>query len=153
MTTPPDPSLPLPLVAASDEETKAHVFPNGAQPDVHTPVGVAFLWWSALLSVEKLSDIMPALCVDAADWGDWTGTRGLLDGWGMLQHPEMSSERPGLAYVRFIPYSGGTSARAFAEAELTDVQFLTVVEAEGRWWVWGLSRNQRPSAQDVGFPH
>lgn len=142
--------LPLPLETRTKEEVLAAFFPDG-EPDLSTPLGVAYMWWRALLDTDEQLSVLRFLTYHPPVWGNFTQVREELDGWAMAQHivrDEVSPES--IAHIRFIP-DPGTSARAFADAPLYDFQALTLVYVsdEVGWKVWGLSHNRMPSHAEV----
>lgn len=141
------PTGPLPLEAVADEAALEAFFPGGAEPDRATPVGAAYLWWSALLRLDEpgMAEALRTLSAVADDWGDYRQIADDLSGWSLAQRPLTCPEAPNtIAYVKFLPDTGH-SMRAFADAPLYDVMFLTMVRCEdGFWRAWRLSRNWVP---------
>lgn len=140
---------PLPLEIVSDEEAREAFF-DGAEPDRTTPLGAAFLWWTALQNLNEFRVAIENLSYSPADWGDYTSVAAELDGWLMMQNVRYCEDAPDqIAYVKFMPDSGW-SMRAFDEAPLGQAQILTLVATpDGCWYVWGVSKNYFPSANRV----
>ena len=144
-----DPEAPLPLEIVSSEQAMEGFFPDG-NPDPETPLGAAFLWWTALLDMNTYSAELKQLSYDPADWSDFRSTFDALDGWAMMQNVHYCDNAPDeIAYIKFTPDTG-FPMRAFAGAPLQRVQVLTLVSCPDRWWrVWGISENHFPSARRV----
>jgi predicted nucleic acid-binding protein len=146
----PEPTqLPLPIETRPDVDAAAAFFPDG-DPDPTTPLGAAFLWWAALLDLENLRTAIENLTWHPPSWNGFAEARAELEGWAMAQNVHPNEERPDqIAYVKLIPDSG-MSGVAFASAPLYDVQILTLVRCADGWWrVWGLSRNHKPSMDEI----
>jgi predicted nucleic acid-binding protein len=144
------PPTPLPLEIVSDNDAHNAFFPEGAEPDPTTPLGSAYLWWSALLNLDKYRVAIEDLSYNPADWGDYTSVAAELDGWSMMQNVLYCEDAPAqIVYVKFMPDTGW-SMRAFDEAPLEVAQILTLVNCPDSWWrVWGISKNYFPSANRV----
>jgi predicted nucleic acid-binding protein len=143
-------STPLPLEIVSGEAAHNAFFPDGAEPDLTTPLGSAYLWWAALLNLNEYRVALENLSYNPADWGDYTSVAAELDGWSMMQNVLYCEDAPAeIAYVKFMPDTGW-SMRAFDEAPLEVAQILTLVTcSDGCWRVWGISKNYFPSARRV----
>lgn len=143
-------SLPLPLEIVPDKEIYEAFFPDGAEPDRRTPLGAAFLWWSALLRRNEYRTALAELSYNPPDWSDYAAAEAELAGWALAQNV-IPSEDDEIAHLKFIP-SPEWSSRAFAAAPLPNVQVLTVTLChDGLWRVWGLSRNLIPTVQRVRY--
>lgn len=145
-------SLPasLPLEIVSKDDALNAFFPEGTSPDTTTPLGTAFMWWSALLDLDEYRVAIENLSYNPADWDGYTSVAAELSGWSMMQNVQLCKEAPEeIAYVKFMPDTGW-SMRAFADAPLEEAQILTLVSCPDGWWrVWGLSKNYFPSAARV----
>ena len=144
-----DPDAPLPLEIVAGEDAMLAFFPDG-EPTPETPLGAAFLWWTALLDIDECEAVLRYLSTNPGDWGDYRAIAETLDGWSMMQFVENCTEATdSIAYIKFMPDSGHTM-RAFGPVLLERVQVLTVVKCpDGCWRVWGLSENHFPSAATV----
>jgi hypothetical protein len=140
---------PLPLVIVGDDEALAAMFPGG-DPDPFTPLGAAYLWLVALRAIDEFRPTLETLSVNPAAWHGYSAIVETLNGWYLTQNIVYSVEAPDqLAFAKLIPGSG-SSMRAFGDAPLTEVRFLTMVRQSDRWWrVWGLTDGWTPSAADV----
>ncbi|MDL9948563.1 PIN domain-containing protein [Gordonia sp. ABSL11-1] len=139
--------MPLPLEATSDEEAMAAFFPDG-DPSWFTPLGAAWLWWSALLNLDEAEEAVRALTWVPDAW-DFQAVATELEDWAMMQFVDKCKDAPDeIAYVKLMP-STGHSMRSFGEGALSDVMVLTVIFDGDRWFVWGLSDNYFPSLDDV----
>ena len=97
--------LPLPLEIRPDHEVMAAVFPDG-DPTPLTPLGAAFLWWTALLGRDEGDAYRVALEKPSANRADWHGygsTAERLDGCPLAKNLIESDDRPGeVAYAKLI---------------------------------------------------
>lgn len=136
---------PLPLVITSDDAAHEGFF-GSSDPTPDTPVGAAYLWWSALLNLPEYRNAVENLSYRPADWGDYQSTAALLEGWALMSFPlERDEPADDIAAVKFMRDTGHPM-RAFGDAPLDEVMVLTLVlEADGWWRVWGLSQNHVPS--------
>ncbi|MFD6176831.1 MULTISPECIES: PIN domain-containing protein [unclassified Isoptericola] len=141
--------LPLPLEARTAAEAFAAFFPEG-EPSPSVPLGAAFLWWKALLDIDRYRMALDSLTLHPPAWDDFRQARADLDGWSMAQRVDQNDEHPELvAHVRFIPPTA-SSAQVFADAVLPEAHVLTLVRCDDGWWrAWGLSRNRYPSYAEV----
>ncbi|MEI6621834.1 MAG: hypothetical protein WCP28_08015, partial [Actinomycetes bacterium] len=141
--------IPLPLEIVPGGEAYAAFFPDG-EPDLATPLGAGFLWWSALLHRDQFLSELESLSYDADDWGDYEWAAAELEGRALLQGVRSCDDAPDeIAYLIFMPDSGH-AMRAFGEAPIADAWVLTVVRAkDGFWRAWGLSNNYYPSADRI----
>jgi len=147
-SVPDDLPTPLPLVIAPDDETHAAFFGDGeATPE--TPIGAAFLWWSALLNLDEFRTALERLSYNPADW-DYPTTQAHLSGWALASGLiERDEPHPQIAAAKFIRDTGW-SMQAFDDAPLDEVVVLTVVLCPDGWWrVWGMSKNHVPSNNRV----
>lgn len=143
-----DADMPPPLVIASPEDALAAFFPEG-EPTPETPLGAAFMWWSALLQQDKYQVAMRRLTWSPPAW-DFAQTAQDFDGWSMMQNVYPCDEAPDeIAYVRFMRGSGH-AMQAVGDAPLDEVYVLTVVACDDGWWrAWGYSKDYFPPAAQV----
>ncbi len=137
--------MPLPLEARSDKDALDAFFPNG-EPDLTTPLGVAYLWWLALDDIDTYANALKILTYDPDTWHDFTTAQRAFAGRSLAQNVHPYSEAPEHAvFVKFIP-GMETSVQAFGPAPFTDVLFLSLLydDASG-WKVWGFNEG-RPLA-------
>ena len=145
-----DPSYPIPLELKSYEETVQAFFPD-SPPDPASPLGAAFLWWSALPNKAEFLPALNALTFDPADWGDYERALQQLDGTGMMQFVDRCPDADDIAYVKFMP-NVDHPMRAFGAVPLERAQVLTLVLCPDGWWrAWGLSEDYFPPAARVKF--
>lgn len=142
------PDLPLPIEARATEDVHEALF-DDAGPDLATPLGAAYLWWTALLDIENCRTALENLTYEPSAWGDYVWARDSLDGWSMAQHTHPHPEAPDyVAMVKLVP-NIAASGQAFEDIPLSDVQFLILVHTGNIWLVWGLSTQRVPSLAEM----
>lgn len=138
---------PLPLMTVSAEESMEAFFPNG-EPDPSTPLGAAFLWWTALNKSEFVT-ALHNLTFHPPAWGDFDEPRARLSGCGLMQFVVPCPGDDTIAYVKFMP-NADHAMKAFGEVPLEQVHILTMVLCpDGLWRAWGLAENYFPTAAEV----
>lgn len=144
-----DPESPLPLEIVPGDDAMRAFFPDG-EPTPEAPLGAAFLWWKALLDIDRYEAALENLSANPDDWGDYRAIFAMLNGWAMMQYVDYCADAPDLiAYVKFMP-DPGHAMRAFGPAPLPHVKVLTLVQCrDGLWRAWGLSENHYPTAERV----
>ena len=140
---------PLPLEAVSHDQAMQAVFPSG-EPDAFSPLGAAYIWWSALLDKLNFLHELHVLTSYPPAWGDFEWALARLQDTGLMQFVERCLDDDHIAYVKFMPNVTG-AMRAFDEAPLEKLQILTMVRThpDGFWQAWGLSEDYYPSAAEV----
>lgn len=134
-----DETLPGPIMEeASDEEIALACFPPDGVPRVTDPLGVAFLWLSALDQNDL--DVLDILTWKLSAW-NLGEAREMVNGRGLKQKVEWPAEdgcaRDDIAYVCLVRGLGGVAWKGAFLGE-GDVVWLTTVKAKDRWFVWGI---------------
>lgn len=144
--------LPLPLEVWTDEEAESAFFPNG-EPDLGTPLGVAFLWWTALQDIDEYSKALRNLTYAPDAWDRFRDVSLALKGYSLAQNVHPYEEDPErVVFVKFLP-GLESSVRAFGPAEFENPQLLTLVlDPDGSWKVWGIRRDTPATYAEVVGP-
>lgn len=146
---PVDDQMPLPLAVRSDEETLEAFFPEG-EPDLGSPLGVAFMWWAALGDTDEYANALNNLTYCPEAWHGFKEARQEFAGRSLAQKVHPYDEAPEHAvFVKFVP-GLQENVQAFGPAQFTDVLFLVLVlDGGGAWKVWGFSRHRPPAYAEI----
>ena len=140
---------PLPLEIVDRDVAMAALFPDG-QPTAATPLGTAYMWWTASSKVAEYLTALRYLSVLPQAWGDYRELDGKLDGWSLMQYVEYNPDAPDrIAYVKFMEDTGH-AMQSFGIAQLEKCMILTVLRGDdGIWRVWSLGDRYFPTAGEV----
>ena len=139
---------PPPLEKVSTEAAHLAFFPDG-EPDALTPLGAAYIWWTALLDRNKFQDVLQALTHHQPAWGDYESAVAMLSGAAIMQFVERCPGDDHIAYVKFMP-NVNEPMRAFGEFHLIRPLILTMIRyPDGYWRAWGLTEDYFPTSAEV----
>lgn len=145
-------SFPLPLVQVPTEDVLKKAFAStGGKPTPFTPLGTAYLWWTALRDVDHYQTALRTLSLAPADWGDYKEAAALLADRAIMTFVVENPEDPAIRYVKFMEMAWEGSAQAIDDAEVDELFILTVVKPDESdyWLVWGLSHNHVPPQSEI----
>lgn len=146
-------SIPLPIVETGSLDIPPGVFETG-EPTPYTPLGTAFLWYTALGDADHYRTALDVLSLDPGAWGDYSEAASLVGNLSWLTNVHDCPENETIKYIRLIDYAGETNGQVIEDAHINEYWAITVVKPEGQpyWFVWGISQNRLPSSSEVYLP-
>lgn len=149
---------PVPLQIVTEEEAM-QAFLLAGSADLSTPLGVAYNWLAALVTLGESPDtdrpwsprwLLDKLSLNPPLWGDYRAVAAQFNGWSMTQGVHPSTDAPEeIVHIKMIPDTGHPMM-AFGQVALEDFLAITLVRMDGLgWFVWGVSQNFFSSAAAV----
>lgn len=138
---------PLPIEARPADQAAAALFETAGPPGT-TPMSAAAMWFTALNDRAQFPDVLAALTLNPALWGNFDTAAAMLDGCGLANIVERCPGHDDIRYIKFVPQIE-QSGRVFSAVALETARILTMVLCpDSMWRAWGLTEHF-PDAHEI----